>query len=397
MCSPATRGGGDPVRFEFATATRIVFGRGTLAEAGRLALDLGKRALVVNDGANERTGSLEEILESAGVEFATVSVSGEPTIEAVEAAAREAREEECDLVVSIGGGSVIDAGKAVSALLANPGGPMDYLEVIGEGKPILERAAPFVAIPTTAGTGAEVTKNAVLRSPRERVKVSMRSPLMLPRVALVDPALTHSMPRSVTASTGLDALTQLLEAFVSGKRNPLTDGICREGLRQAARSLRDVYEDGGNATAREEMSGASLFGGLALANAGLGAVHGFAGPLGGMFPAPHGAVCARLLPFVVEANVEALRERAAESPVLERFGELGRILTGDPKAGTEQGVEWIRGLCRDLEVPPLSEYEITGRDFPAVVEKAQRSSSMKGNPIELSAEELTGILKKAVG
>jgi alcohol dehydrogenase class IV len=331
------------------------------------------------------------------VEIATASVSGEPTIAAVQAATAEAREEGCDCVIGIGGGSVIDAGKAVAALLANPGDPLEYLEVIGDGKPLVEPSVPYIAVPTTAGTGAEVTKNAVLRSPQHRVKVSMRSALMLPRIAVVDPVLTHTMPRSVTASTGLDALSQLLEAFVSRKSNPLTDGVCREGLRRAARSLPDVYKDGTNAEAREEMSIASLFGGLALANAGLGAAHGFAGPIGGMFPAAHGVICARMLPYVVEANVAALTERDPSSSYLERFGELGRILTGDPKAGAVQGATWIRKLCDDLSVPPLSEFGVRKEDFPTIVEKAQKSSSMKGNPIDLSAEALTGILEKAVG
>jgi alcohol dehydrogenase class IV len=383
------------VRFEFATATRIIFAPGASGEAGSLAADMGKRPLVLHDGAKERSAPLLNILSNAGLETSEFPVTGEPTIPGVLSATEKARQAGCDMVVGIGGGSVVDAGKAVAALLTNGGEPLDYLEVIGRGRPIEKPSAPYVAIPTTAGTGAEVTKNSVLLSPEHKVKVSMRSPLMLPRVALVDPLLTHSMPPAVTASTGLDALTQLLEPFVSKKANPVTDGICREGLALAARSLRRAYEDGTDAEARADMTLASLFGGLALANAGLGAAHGFAGPLGGMFPAPHGAVCARLLPYVVETNVRALQERAPDSPVLERFAEVARVLTADPTADIQDGVKWIQDLCADLKVPPLSEYGVGEKDFVAVVEKAQRASSMKGNPVELSVGELTEVLRKA--
>ena len=207
-----------------------------------------------------------------------------------------ARREQCDLVIAFGGGSAIDAGKAIAALLANGGELTDYLEVIGKGQPLRHPSVPFIAVPTTAGTGSEVTRNAVLASAEHQVKVSMRSPLMLPRLAVVDPELTLELPPAVTASTGLDALTQLIEPYVSIRANPLTDGFCLEGLRRVSRSLRRAYHAGRDITAREDMSLASLLGGLALANAGLGVVHGFAAPVGGMFHAPHGAICAALLP-----------------------------------------------------------------------------------------------------
>jgi alcohol dehydrogenase class IV len=302
---------------------------------------------------------------------------------------------QCDVVIGIGGGSVLDSGKAVAAMLTNPGRLEDYLEVVGRGEPLTKSAAPYIAIPTTAGTGAEVTRNAVLAVPDHKVKVSMRSPLMLPRVAIVDPELTYSMPPRLTASTGLDALTQLLEAYVSNKANPLTDGICTEGLRRAARSLRAVYEDGSNRQAREDMSVASLFGGLALANAKLGAVHGFAGPLGGMIRARHGVICARLLSYVVQTNVQALANRAPDSPALKRFDELARIVTRRANAKAADGVTWVQDLCLALEAPSLSEFGLTRQDLPTVVAKAQKSSSMKGNPITLTDEELMGILTKA--
>jgi alcohol dehydrogenase class IV len=300
------------------------------------------------------------------------------------------------MVISFGGGSAIDAGKAIAALLTNGGAPLDYLEVIGRGQPITEPAAPMIAIPTTAGTGAEVTRNAVLASPEHHVKVSLRSPLMLPRLAVVDPTLTHTVPPEITASTGLDAFTQVLEPYVSLKANPLTDAICREGLWRAAQALRYVYEHGDDAEAREDMAMVSLFGGLALANAKLGAVHGFAGPIGGMFPAPHGAVCGRLLPAVMAVNVRVLRKRAPQSPALERYDEIAQILTGDFKANAGTGVTWVEELCDVLNVPPLSAYGITKADFPAIIEKARRSSSMRGNPVQLTSEELQEILARAL-
>jgi alcohol dehydrogenase class IV len=300
------------------------------------------------------------------------------------------------MVIGIGGGSVLDAAKAISALLTNGGEPLEYLEVIGRGRPISRPAAPFVAIPTTAGPGAEVTRNAVLASPEHRVKVSLRSPHMLPSLALVDPELTYSLPPAVTASTGLDALSQLMEPFVSIHANPLTDALCRAGMARVARSLRRAYETPGDAAAREDMALASLFGGLALANAKLGAVHGFAGPLGGMFPIPHGVICARLLSHVMEANLQALQSRLPDAPALARYDEVGRILTGQESASAADGVAWVQALCSDLEVPPLAQFGLAEADFATIVEKSRDASSMKGNPIPLTEVELTRILRAAV-
>ena len=311
-------------RFEFATATRIIFGAGTLGEIGPLAMAMGRQALVVTGRTTERAGSLLELLAAQEIGTVNFTVTSEPTTEVVRLGTERARESGCDLVIGFGGGSVLDTGKAIAALLTNDGDPLDYLEVIGGGQPLSKPPLPYIAIPTTAGTGAEVTRNAVLASPEHRVKVSLRSPLMLPRLALVDPELTHSLPPEVTASTGLDALTQVMEPYVSKRASPMTDALCREGMRRAARSLRRAYQQGDDPAAREDMALTSLFGGLALANAGLGAVHGFAGPLGGMFHGAHGAICARLLPHVMEVNVRALQQRLAESPALRRYDEIAR-------------------------------------------------------------------------
>ena len=278
------------MRFEFATATRVIFGAGVLREVGPLGSEMGHRALVVMGRSVERAAPLLDVLTAEGMGLVTFSVVGEPTTEVAREGTEQARQAACDLVIGFGGGSALDTGKAIAALLTNGGDPLDYLEVIGKGRPLTQPCAPYIAIPTTAGTGAEVTRNAVLLSPEHRVKVSLRSPLMLPRLALVDPELTVSLPPETTATTGLDAMTQVMEPFVSNKANPLTDALCREGMRCAARSLRRAYEHGDDPVARADMALVSLFGGLALANAKLGAVHGFAGPLGGMFPGPHGAI-----------------------------------------------------------------------------------------------------------
>jgi len=341
------------MRFEFATATRIVFGPGTIQDVGPRAAEMGRRAFVVTGRSRERATPLVEQLQGQGVKCTTFTVFEEPTTTMASERVQQARQAGCDLVVGIGGGSVIDTGKVVAALLTNKGHLMDYLEVIGGGQHLTNTPVPYIAIPTTAGAGAEVTRNAVLRSPEQHVKVSIRSASMLPRLAVVDPELTHSMPPAITASTGLDAITQLMEAYASNQSNPLTDGICRDGLRQAARSLHRAYEDGSNRDAREGMSVASLFGGLALANAKLGAVHGFAGPLGGMFSAPHGVICARLLPYVMEANVRALRSRAPGSPALVRYDEVAQILTGTAAAGAADGIAWVQELCGALRVASL--------------------------------------------
>jgi alcohol dehydrogenase class IV len=383
------------MRFEFATATRILFGAGAWREVAPAATAMGNRALVVI-GGGERAAALLDQLKQQGLETVTFCVMGEPTIEKVLAGVQLARQSGSDLVIGFGGGSVIDAGKAVAALLTNGGAPLDYLEVIGNGKPLTQPAAPYIAVPTTAGTGSEVTRNAVLGSAECRVKVSLRSPLLLPRLAVVDPELTWSLPQAVTASTGMDAFTQLIEPFVSNSANPLTDAICIEGLPRVARALRRAYFNGQDAAAREEMSLASLFGGMALANAKLGAVHGLASPLGGMFPAPHGAICARLLPCVMEANVRALQSRVPQSPTLGRYRQVARLITGKTDATEAEGVEWVRAMCADLCVAPLSRFGVTEADFPAVVAQAQKAGSMKGNPIPLSDQELTDILKQAL-
>jgi alcohol dehydrogenase class IV len=384
------------MRFEFSTATRILFGAGTLQKVGPLAAEMGSHALVVTGLNPALTEPLLAALAAQGIECATFAVTSEPTTDLVREGTQRAREAGCDLVIGFGGGSALDTGKAVAALLTNGGDLFDYLEIVGQARPLTRPAAPTIAIPTTAGTGAEVTRNAVLASPKHRVKVSLRSPLMLPRLALVDPELTYSLPPEVTASTGLDALTQVIEPYVSSRANPMMDALCREGMQRAARSLRRAYEHGDDPAAREDMALTSLFGGLALANAGLGAVHGFAAPLGGMFHGPHGAMCASLLPHVMAINIRVLRERAPESEALRRYDEVAHILTGNPGATAGDGIAWVEELCAALQVPSLAAYRVTPADFPTLVERAAAASSMQGNPIKLTPNELHEILTRAL-
>ena len=384
------------MRFEFATARRIVFGPGTLSEVAPMAVEMGRRPLVVTGHSGDRAVPLMHALEKLGMEITRFQVLAEPTIDMALGVVQKARQAACDLVIGIGGGSVIDTGKVAAALITNSGQLMDYLEIIGNAQPLECAAAPYIAIPTTAGTGSEVTRNAVLGSPEHRVKISMRSPFMLPDLAVVDPELTVSLPPSITASTGLDALTQLMEAFVSSHANAMTDGICREGLLRAAESLQRVYENGCDRKAREDMCLASLFSGFALANAKLGAVHGIAGPLGGMVSGAHGAICAGLLTYVMEMNIKALRTRAADSPALERYNELACILTQRSNASAKDAIAWVKNLCQTLQVESLAHLGLNKADLPAVVAKSQISSSMQGNPIRLTEDELMEILCQAL-
>ena len=381
--------------FELATAQRVIFGRGSSGRLAELAAELGDRVLVVSGKSARHAAPLEAALTGRGLAAGRFRVTGEPTTEDARRGVDAARELGANVVIGIGGGSAIDAGKAIAALLSNPGDPIDYLEVVGKGQSLTAPSVPYLAVPTTAGTGAEVTRNAVLEAPEHHVKVSLRSPLMLPRIALVDPQLTLDVPPEVTAATGFDALAQVIEPFVSHKASPLTDPYCLDGMRRSARSLRAAFVDGSDLDAREDLCLTSLFGGLALANAKLGAVHGFAGPLGGMYGGPHGALCAALLPDVMRVNLAALRARAPHHPSLERYAVVARTLTGNPSARAEDGIDWVRALAEALAVPKLRAYGVAPEAFGEIAQKARRASSMQGNPIPLTDEELHEVLAAA--
>ena len=391
--------------FEFATAGRVVLGSGVSTQAAEIASALARRWLVVTGSRElERQGVVAKLARSLADKAAdsvAVSIQGEPDIDSIDAATRLARGAGCEGVIGIGGGSAIDSAKAIAALLTNGGEALDYMEVVGGGKNIAKPAAPVVAIPTTAGTGAEVTRNAVVAHRPSGMKASLRSPYLLPWVALVDPVLTHTLPPAVTASTGMDALTQLIEPYVSRRAQPLTDALAREGIPRVARSLARAWAEPTNVAAREDMALASLLGGMALANAGLGAVHGFAAALGGSHPVPHGVACAALLAPVMRINVRALRQREPEGGTLSRYEQAAEALLGKrlgtPAATIDAGVQFVHDLCRQIEIPPLSRFGVRLEEVPGVVERARATSSMKANPISLSAEELTEALTAAVG
>ncbi|MBI5770987.1 MAG: iron-containing alcohol dehydrogenase [Verrucomicrobia bacterium] len=384
------------MRFDFTTPPRIIFGPGSLREAAPAARTLGAHAFVLTGRNPYRASPLLAQLATARIAATTFAIAGEPTTDHIATATARARATGCDFVIGFGGGSVIDSAKAVGALLTNPGEPLDYLEVVGRGATLAHPAAPCLAIPTTAGTGAEVTRNAVLLSAQHRVKASLRSPHMLPRAAIVDPELTLGVPPAITASTGLDALTQLIEPYTSCRANPYTDALALDGLRRAAPALRRAFRDGSDAAARADLSLAALYSGLCLANAGLGAVHGFAGPIGGAFPAPHGAVCAALLPHTIEINLRAARTRTPAAETERRYADVARALTGRPNATADDAAPFCRDLVAELQIPPLRRYGVTSEHLPALVEQSAKASSMKANPLPLTTEELTEILARAL-
>ncbi len=388
--------------FEVLAPRRIVFGVGTSASLAThlttIGLDPGATILVVTGRDPSRHDALLAPLRATRALVIT-TISHEPSVEDAIAAVSLARTHAARAVIGLGGGSAIDLGKAVAALATNPGEPLDHLEVVGRGLPLVHDPLPFVAIPTTAGTGAEATKNAVLTARTidgSPVKVSLRSDRMLPTLALIDPSLATSAPPDVTAATGLDALVQVIEPYVSHAATPFTDALCRDAIPRGARALPRAHASGGDLDARSDMALVSLYGGLALANAKLGAVHGFAGPLGGLVGAPHGAICARLLPYVTETNLAALRSRAPESAALARYGEVARWVTGRSEAVADDAARWAHDLVASLAIPTLSRMGLEAARIPEIVGQSARSSSMKGNPITLTDAELHVILERAL-
>ena len=377
------------------SSPKIVFGPGCRLQVGQHAASLGHRCLLVTGSDPGRHEWLRQSLGMVMDELHVVTISTEPEALQVESLAATARTRQCNLVVAIGGGSVLDSGKALAALIANSGAGFEYLEVVGQARPLERDSVPMIALPTTSGTGAEVTANAVLLSKEHGVKVSLRSPSMMPTLAVVDPELTISLPPAQTAATGMDAVTQLVEAFVSHAASPLTDPLCRDGLVRSARSLRRAFRDGRDLDARIDMSLAGMFSGMALANAKLGAVHGFAAPLGAELNASHGAICARLLPFVMDANIAALRKSAPGHPVQERYAEVARLLTASPAATIEDGVRYVHELCEDLAISSLSAMGLKPDMVDELARKASLSSSMRGNPVVLEHQTLVRILERA--
>jgi alcohol dehydrogenase class IV len=385
------------VNFEFATAARLVFGAGKLAEVPVALAAWGVRhALVATNLPGPGLDGLRSLLGAVGIESHAFVVDQEPTVDLVNAGRTQCQQEACDAVIGLGGGSALDLAKAVAALATNPGQVLDYLEVVGRGQPLSARPLPLVAIPTTAGTGSEVTRNAVIGVPSAKVKVSLRSPFLLPILAVLDPDLLDGLPRSVIASSGMDALSHLVESFVSCRANPMTDALAAEGLQRLVRALHLAYATGMEPGVAEDLLFASLCGGLCLANGGLGAVHGFAGPLGGMVHGPHGAICAALLAPVMEMNLRAMADRAPEHPARARYQKIAEIVTGRPGVGAGEAVAWVRDMCQVLQIKGLGDYGLSAGEIASLVEKAQAASSMRGNPIQLFDQELTEIAMRVL-
>ena len=384
--------------FDFYTANRIIFGPGKFEEITQLVGRERKRCFAVTGKSAAREAGMLDCLDVAmrkeSVELECFSLDREPTVSIVDDAVGRALDFQAEIVIGLGGGSALDLGKAVSGVATNGGSVLDYLEGVGKGAPIEKPSLPYIAIPTTAGTGSEVTKNAVICSDDGTFKKSIRSPHLIPDVALVDPELTKTMQPALTAACGFDALSQLIESLTSNCSNSMTDALALAGIERVARSLYAAWSNGENMRAREDMAFASLMSGMTLTNAGLGAVHGLAAPLGALHSIPHGITCAILLPGVIEANVNALLDYDRDSLVLEKYSNLAMIFcrtSDDPF----KMVERIQMMMQMMKMPGLGEFGFKKEDIPQVVEKS-RGSSMKYNPIELTDDKLTEILEQAL-
>lgn len=388
------------MNFEFVAPTRILFGRGQFDRLGELSGRIGRRALIVFNGNEAIANSARNRLSAAGLDVQLFRQRGEPTVNDVDSATNSARKGQVDLIIGLGGGSAIDAAKAVAALVANGGSALDYMEVVGKGQKLTKASTPWIAIPTTFGTGAEATKNAVIGAPDRGFKASIRGEQMLARIVLVDPALGQGVSSKVIAQSGMDALCQLIESYTSNGAGPMTDGLAMAGLKRAPSALKRAYLNSQDLDALTDMALAALLSGMALANAGLGAVHGFAAPLGANFPIPHGAACAALLPHVVRANVAALRVASRDHPTLQRYAEIGRVAgaasgEGDADA-TEFLIQYLFELSRDLHIQPLSAFGVKDTDVDRIVALARKASSMRFNPIVLDDAVLAGVLRDAI-
>ncbi len=380
------------MNFEFGTAQRIIFGQGCVNQAGEIIQGFGKRLLLITGKHNQYDNPiLNQQSITKRYEILQIVSEKEPGVGFIQDSLKMIEDFHPDVVVSIGGGSVIDTGKALAILSANEGVLLDYLEVIGKGNPLTKESRPFIAIPTTAGTGSEATRNAVIYDQASGLKVSLRSPLMLPKVAMIDPLLTLGLPPEITASTGMDALTQVIEPLITRKANPITDAICFHAVSIAREALLNAYHDPENMEAREQMALISLFGGIALANSGLGVVHGFAAAIGGMYPGiHHGQICAALLPASFEINYLASKSRPEYAQITRKMEEISRLLAGKSQTKPD---EPLKELISEIGIPGLDKLGIEKKDYPMIIEKALKSSSMKGNPFDLSREELSRILE----
>jgi alcohol dehydrogenase len=386
--------------FSIARLPRIEFGSGTVAKLPALAARYGKRLLLVTGQrafvASPPGERLFAALKAQGCDWAHVRVAGEPSPQFVDAAVAAHRGANIDAVIGIGGGSALDAAKAIAGLLKPGNSVMDHLEGAGPELPYRGPATPFIAVPTTAGTGSEATKNAVLSvQGADGFKKSFRDDALVAEWAVVDPDLLASCPPELIAADGMDAFTQLLESFVSTRSNPMTDALARSGIMAVKDSLLSLHREQ-SAAAREKMAYASLLSGICLAQTGLGSVHGLASPLGAFFPIPHGVVCGTLAATATAINVEAMEAREPDNPALPKYAEIGRRFAMQKglngKDARDHLVTTLRQWEEQMCLPRLSTYRITSADFPRIVANS-RGSSMKTNPIVLTDAEIAGILE----
>jgi alcohol dehydrogenase class IV len=382
--------------FSFACPRNIFFGPGKLKELPRLLKNYGKKILFLSIADERIASQVESILLEAKKEWKHFLVQAEPSVQSIEEIHYSLNGFIPDLVIALGGGSAIDTGKVLSALLTNGGELMDYLEVVGKGKLLICKSIPLIAIPTTAGTGSEVTRNAVVGVPEKKVKVSLRSPFIQPEIALIDPELTLSLPLTATMYSGMDAFVQVIEPYLSIKSNHFTDILCLDGIHTAASTLPLLFAASDDINNRMKMSWVSLLGGICLANSGLGAVHGFAGVIGGMFQSPHGAICASLLPAVIEANMNAFkRHDLLDSTYFNRYLEIFDIVTNKKNSSIQEGIDWFKLQNIKIQIPYLKDFGIENKDFSEIIRQAKVASSMKTNPVVLEDDELFTILEQA--
>jgi alcohol dehydrogenase class IV len=378
--------------FEFTSVSKIIFGRGKFSGAPALAATLGKNTLLIFNGqSNERR--IESF--AAGLTIHPLRQRGEPVVSQIETALTHAHRVQCDCVIGLGGGSAIDTAKAVAGLLTNGGSPIDYMEVVGQGKKISKPAAPWMAIPTTAGTGAEATRNAVIGLPEKKFKASIRSEHLLPRIALIDPDLGMDVPPEITAASGMDALCQLIESYTSTGASPMTDPLALRGIELAAANLLTAFRNPDNPDARQAMALAALLSGITLTNAGLGAVHGFAAPIGANFPIPHGVICAALLPHIIRANIRALKSKPEFAHALARYATIGKIVNPENEP-LNACIDFTQSLTRQMNIPALSVFGLSEKQVPEMVSLATKTSSMRFNPVKLSEDQLAAALRSAI-
>lgn len=378
-----------PAAFNLLTPAEIVFGRGRIAQLDERAAALGKRALVVHGSNPGRLADVFEGLKSVEI-VQTLSVTKEPELSALLAAIDQGKSLGVDLVIGIGGGSVMDSAKVLAAMLNSDTELMSHLEVVGDGLPLAAQRLPLILVPTTSGTGAEVTRNAVIDIPNAQRKVSLRDKQLLPDLALIDPALTDHCPRSVSLHSGLDAVTQVIEPYLSSRANLFTDMLCREAIPKGLRALKQLMPEESE-QARDALAQVSLFGGLALANSGLGVVHGIAGPLGGLCGAPHGAICGALLPAGLAANrdaVQSVEHKARIDQVMNWIAEVFEV-------SQAEALPRFRAWIVASGLPGLASIGVTEEHIQAATQAAASSSSMKANPVVLPSETIERIMRES--